>query len=193
MFDVETCVPNGHAPVMASAVSSEAWLVCHFVNDVGLLMAFKRFVSVMCRYSWCSQSLIDGIDQSPNDKLGLQNLIPLETEPESFCQDKNALKEKIVVGHNVSFDRARIKEQYFLEETKLRFIDTMSLHIAVSGITSFQRVLKMTMKNGLQNLSSEKREELLQAGSLEWNDISSLNNLEDVHKVRAMLNVYWLF
>lgn len=27
--------------------------------------------------------------------------------------------EKIVIGHNVSYDRARIKEQYFLEVNKL--------------------------------------------------------------------------
>jgi DNA polymerase gamma 1 len=124
---------------------------------------------------------MDGIDRSPNDKIVPDDLIPLETETGGHGQQ---FHEKIIVGHNVSFDRARIKEQYFLEETKLRFIDTMSLHIAVSGITSFQRVLKMTMKNGLQALSHAKKEELLQAGSLEWNDISSLNNLKDVHKVR---------
>ena len=60
----------------------------------------------------------------------------------------------------------------------------MSLHIAVSGITSFQRALKMTMKSGLKPLASDKREELMIAGALEWNDISSLNNLKDVYKVK---------
>jgi hypothetical protein len=62
----------------------------------------------------------------------------------------------------------------------------MSLHIAVSGITSFQRALKMTMKGGLTPLPADKREELMIAGALEWNDISSLNNLKDVYKVRSL-------
>jgi len=61
----------------------------------------------------------------------------------------------------------------------------MSLHIAVSGITSFQRALKMTMKNGLESVTPKKREDLMIAGSLEWNDISSLNNLRDVYKVKG--------
>ncbi|KAH6917674.1 gamma DNA-directed DNA polymerase [Coprinopsis sp. MPI-PUGE-AT-0042] len=46
---------------------------------------------------------------------------------------------KVVVGHNVSYDRARIMEEYHLEGSKARFIDTMSLHAAVHGISSHQR------------------------------------------------------
>lgn len=46
---------------------------------------------------------------------------------------------RVVVGHNVSYDRARILEEYSLEGTKSRFVDTMALHIAVKGISSHQR------------------------------------------------------
>ncbi|EIN08144.1 hypothetical protein PUNSTDRAFT_44745 [Punctularia strigosozonata HHB-11173 SS5] len=48
-------------------------------------------------------------------------------------------EERIIVGHNVSYDRARIAEEYRLEGTKTRFVDTMSLHVAVKGISSHQR------------------------------------------------------
>ena len=46
---------------------------------------------------------------------------------------------RIVVGHNVSFDRKRIREEYSVEPTQTRFLDTMSLHVAVKGISSHQR------------------------------------------------------
>ena len=46
---------------------------------------------------------------------------------------------RVVVGHNVSYDRGRIAEEYSLKGTKSRFIDTMALHVAVKGISSHQR------------------------------------------------------
>lgn len=36
----------------------------------------------------------------------------------------------------------------YLKKSKLRFLDTMSLHIAVCGQTSFQRVLYQASKKG---------------------------------------------
>jgi len=46
---------------------------------------------------------------------------------------------KVVVGHNVGYDRARIKEEFTLKATPTAFIDTMSLHSCVSGLSSQQR------------------------------------------------------
>ena len=117
---------------------------------------------------------------------GTRDLINLETKPE---QDRLALrdqKERLVIGHNVSYDRARIKEQYFIEGTKLRFLDTMSMHIAVSGITSYQRTVLMAGKKGtaLPNKTSSfkpggwRTEEIL-----EWQNVSSCNGLNDVYKL----------
>lgn len=116
VFDVEVCVPVGNAPTMACALTSDSW------------------------YSWCSSKLTNGEDSSVQSKYSLNDLIPLETFPGStnssafhflyccvhFALSKvffhlgeskvptDCLKEKIVIGHNVSYDRARIKEQYFL-------------------------------------------------------------------------------
>ena len=63
----------------------------------------------------------------------------------------------------------------------------MSLHIAVSGITSFQRALKMSMKNGWTPSTAPKRKQALAIAGMEWHEISSLNNLVDVYKVIGLV------
>ncbi|GFY73036.1 DNA polymerase subunit gamma-1 [Trichonephila inaurata madagascariensis] len=60
-------------------------------------------------------------------------------------QIKNGFQE-LLVGHNVAFDRAFVKEQYFLEQTKTAFLDTMSLHMCVSGLTGMQRAMSLASK-----------------------------------------------
>ena len=116
-------------------------------------------------------------------------------------------KKTVIIGHNVSYDRARIKEQYFLnvsskcsvpvflrwnstssvfhylQPTRMRFLDTMSMHIAVSGITSFQRALKMSINKNLKTQTKVSAEDLIVTGELDWNETSALNNLNDVYKV----------
>ncbi|XP_073823167.1 DNA polymerase gamma, catalytic subunit tam [Musca autumnalis] len=77
---------------------------------------------------------------------------------------------KIVIGHNVSYDRARLKEQYLLKDTKVRFLDTMSLHVCVSGVTSYQRALMKSKKEPAPE-------------DLEWLSQSSLNSLAEVHRL----------
>ncbi|KAG2023737.1 gamma DNA-directed DNA polymerase [Coprinopsis cinerea AmutBmut pab1-1] len=73
-------------------------------------------------YAWISPWLLGETDDP-------QHLIPMG--------DPHA--NKVVIGHNISYDRARIGEEYRLEGTQTRFIDTMSLHAAVYGISSHQR------------------------------------------------------
>lgn len=121
-----------------------------------------------------------------NRNYGLRDLINLETKPEQDRLLMRDQKERLVIGHNVSYDRARVKEQYFVEGTKLRFLDTMAMHIAVSGITSYQRTILMAGKKGtpLPNKTSSnkpggwKAEEIL-----EWQNVSSFNGLNDVYKL----------
>ncbi|KZV92616.1 hypothetical protein EXIGLDRAFT_836317 [Exidia glandulosa HHB12029] len=73
-------------------------------------------------YSWLSPWLLG----ESND---LEHLIPLG----------DPSVPRIVVGHNVSYDRQRIREEYSLERSASRFLDTMSLHVAIKGISSHQR------------------------------------------------------
>ncbi|XP_055844521.1 DNA polymerase subunit gamma-1, mitochondrial [Episyrphus balteatus] len=109
-------------------------------------------------YSWVSPHLINP-NISPNDsrKYSLDELIPLGNV-------------QLIVGHNVSYDRARIREQYLIQDTGTRFLDTMSLHVCVSGVTSYQRAIMKSKK--------EVSEE-----DLEWTAQSSLNSLAEVHRL----------
>ncbi|XP_073687573.1 DNA polymerase subunit gamma-1 [Garra rufa] len=165
VFDVEVCMEEGQSPTLAVAVSPNAW------------------------YSWCSKRLIEDRYTWSSD-LTLADLIPLETPANSTQLRSGEWKERLVVGHNVSFDRAHIKEQYLLKGSKMRFLDTMSLHMAISGLTGFQRSLWMASKYGKRKGLQEVKEHMKRLGrksegpvigSWDWVDISSINNLADVH------------
>ncbi|KAM9807790.1 LOW QUALITY PROTEIN: DNA polymerase subunit gamma-1 [Neosynchiropus ocellatus] len=165
VFDVEVCITEGKCPTLAVAVSPTNW------------------------YSWCSKRLIEE-RYSWSDQLTPSDLIPLETPTNSVRPPGGEWKEKLIVGHNVSFDRSYIKEQYLLKGSKVRFIDTMSLHMAISGLTGFQRTLWMANKTGkrrgLQGVKQHMKKTAQgkdgpKIGSWDWVDISSINNLADVH------------
>lgn len=110
-------------------------------------------------YSWTSKKLL----ASPKDskRLTPDDMVPLE------CDKKS---KKLVIGHNVSFDRARIKEQYRIENSQTKFLDTMSMHVCVSGVTSYQRAMMKAKKE----LSEEDQN---------WGNLTSLNSLKEVHKL----------
>ncbi|KAM4749032.1 DNA polymerase subunit gamma-1 [Rhinophrynus dorsalis] len=165
VFDVEVCMSEGQCPTLAVAVSPHCW------------------------YSWCSRRLIEDRFTWSN-QLFLSDLIPLETSVNFNCINKHIWTERLVVGHNVSFDRAHIKEQYLIKGSKMRFMDTMSMHMAISGLTGFQRTLWMASKygkkKGLQEVKQHIKKTLSKAdgpsiSSWDWVNISSINNLADVH------------
>lgn len=149
VFDIEVCMLAGKAPTLATAMSNEAW------------------------YGWISQSVIDGTSKLvTTHQYSIQNLIPTESYQNDSGVEQTAemIEPKVIVGHNVSFDRARIKEQYWLKRTGTRFIDTMSLHVSVSGVTSYQRAV---LKSGLDNEAEDES----------WKNCTSLNSLQDVYKL----------
>jgi DNA polymerase gamma 1 len=111
-------------------------------------------------------------------------------------------KPRIVVGHNIGYDRARVKEEYNLQQTRNFFIDTMSLHVAVNGMCSRQRPTWMKHQKNrdlrdkmsgdhnsveLQTMLesrmlSEEEEEL-------WVGRSSINSLRDVAKFHCGVTI----
>lgn len=111
-------------------------------------------------------------------------------------------KDRVIVGHNVGYDRARVLEEYDMRQSRNAFIDTMSLHVAVNGMCSQQRpiwmkhrknrelrerVASQTPDNGLAELLSngsihEEEEEL-------WVERSSVNSLRDVAKFHLNVSI----
>ncbi|GAB0133320.1 DNA-directed DNA polymerase gamma mip1 [Epichloe bromicola] len=110
-------------------------------------------------------------------------------------------KDRIIVGHNVGYDRARVLEEYDMRQSRNAFIDTMSLHVAVNGMCSQQRpiwmkhrknrelrerVASQTPDNGLAELLSDRsmheEEEL-------WVERSSVNSLRDVAKFHLNVSI----
>ncbi|KAG7170816.1 DNA polymerase subunit gamma-1-like isoform X1 [Homarus americanus] len=144
VFDVEVCVKEGSQPTLATAVSDKYW------------------------YSWCSQCLVHP-EKEHSDSFTLEDLIPLQSSDTSQHHENRDVP-RVVVGHNVSYDRIRVREQYFMEGTSLRFVDTMSLHIAASGLVSEQRTLVMKNKNSDKKIR------------LPWMFVGCQNSLNEVYK-----------
>lgn len=119
--------------------------------DVETMPKYHPYAIMACAasphawYSWVSPWLL-GETEDP------QQLIPT-----GFRNSP-----KVIVGHNVSYDRGRIFEEYNLEPTKNRFIDTMALHVAVKGISSHQRPAWMKYRKNKET-ELEQKEEAVEA------------------------------
>ncbi|KAK4165344.1 DNA polymerase family A-domain-containing protein [Cladorrhinum sp. PSN259] len=111
-------------------------------------------------------------------------------------------KERIIVGHNIGYDRARILEEYDLAQSRNCFLDTMSLHVAVNGMCSQQRPTWMKHKKNRElrekitkESSDVKLVELLNNGAFTaaeeelWVERSSINSLRDVAKFHLNLSI----
>ena len=152
--------------------------------DVEVMWKVSSFPVMACAaspvawYAWLSPWLLG---ESETDR----HLIPLG----------ESQKSRVVVGHNIGYDRARVLEEYDVKQTRNFYLDTMSLHVAVNGMCSRQRPTWMKhMKNRdlrdriqnetdsaelatllENNVLSEEEEEL-------WVGRSSVNSLRDVAK-----------
>ncbi|EDV21017.1 uncharacterized protein TRIADDRAFT_64268 [Trichoplax adhaerens] len=152
VFDVETSVMNGRIPVMATAVSPTHW------------------------YSWVSHHLIlDDLRLGWKHDNTLKDLIPMEANQKGHnSQKKNHLK-KLIVGHNIGYDRSYIREQYNIESGNTVFLDTMSLHNCVGGLTSIQRGNWKKMNNGDHDANGDTNKEAF------WAKLSCPSSLADIY------------
>ncbi|KAI8715481.1 DNA-directed DNA polymerase [Fusarium sp. LHS14.1] len=135
-------------------------------------------------YAWLSPWLLG---ETENDR----QLIPLG----------DPTKDRVIVGHNIGYDRARILEEYNIKQTRNSFLDTMSLHVAVNGMCSQQRPTWMKHKKNrelreraasqtpdhelaelLSNQGMHDEEEL-------WVERSSINSLRDVAKFHLNISI----
>ncbi|KAI6660023.1 DNA polymerase subunit gamma-1 isoform X1 [Oopsacas minuta] len=111
VIDVETCMAVGPDPVLATAVSPTCW------------------------YSWVSPRLVQKLDEEWHKEDLFRNRI----HQIPIRDDADTSTHRIIVGHNVSFDRCRLREEYNLAKSNTHFLDTMALHMCVNGVTTSQR------------------------------------------------------
>ena len=89
-------------------------------------------------------------------------LLEESTETRHLIPIGNPTTPRVVVGHNVSYDRGRILEEYTMNGTQTRFVDTMALHIAVKGISSHQRPAWMKHRKN-KEIAAERYVETVEA------------------------------
>ena len=136
-------------------------------------------------YAWISPWLLGESSEK-------QHLIPLG-DPQV---------PRIVVGHNVGYDRARVKEEYSMQQSQNFFLDTMSLHVAVNGMCSRQRptwMKQMKNRDAREKMSNEQQpveltsligNKMLSEEDEElWVGRSSINSLRDVAKFHCNIEV----
>ncbi|KAK7436142.1 DNA polymerase family A [Colletotrichum acutatum] len=170
--------PDGRTEVVDAPDES---MICF---DTEVMWKESSFAVMACAssptawYAWLSPWLLG---ESESDR----HLIPLG----------DPTKERIIVGHNVGYDRARILEEYDVKQTGNSFLDTMSLHVAVNGMCSQQRPTWMKHKKSRElrdKIANETDDvqlaELLGNSALRqeeeelWVERSSVNSLRDVAK-----------
>jgi DNA polymerase gamma 1 len=111
-------------------------------------------------------------------------------DPQHFIPLGSPSVPKILVGHNVSYDRIRVSDEYSVHDNANRFIDTMSLHIAVSGISSHQRPA-WTKYRKAKILEEEQREEAVEVIVGYMKSVKEREQTEtDVTKRQELRNVY---
>ncbi|CAR22372.1 DNA-directed DNA polymerase gamma MIP1 [Lachancea thermotolerans CBS 6340] len=115
-------------------------------------------------YCWTSPFL-SGESDNPS------HLIPLNTLDTT----------RLVIGHNVGYDRARVLEEYNCQESKAFFLDTMSLHVASSGMCSRQRPQWMQKRKAQDSQSCDGAQYSNVPDEEDpWTTVSTLNSLKDV-------------
>ena len=141
VFDVEVCVREGHYPTLAIAASGNAWYGWVSKRLHGYSEETEPYFAVY-----------DGEGILMGSTPGTRELIPLETGSDTTAA-------KVVIGHNVSYDRQRVLEQYNLHQSGTRFIDTMSLHMATSGLSTQQiATWHMRKRQGKQGMAGGIKE-----------------------------------
>ncbi|RUS20538.1 DNA polymerase gamma [Endogone sp. FLAS-F59071] len=167
------------------------------VFDVEVLQEQKPYptlavaASEKAWYSWTSRRLATDEESNELIQMGPPNV------------------PRLIIGHNVGYDRARIHEEYHVKKTQNGFVDTMSLHIAVAGLCSQQRPAwlaknkqkEMEEEDGVSNNINKQKEEDGVSSNIKdkiedntknllpFYDVSSTNSLKDVVKFYCNYNL----
>lgn len=114
-----------------------------------------------------------------------------------FLQGQGAPKDMVpvgtgnlAIGHFVSYDRVRTKEAYTLETGLENYwLDTLSMHIAHSGLASGQRWLYVLSNKDPELLTKEERNQMKYRP--QWLEAGSTNSLVEVYNFHVYETKKW--
>eukprot|EP00834_Sanchytrium_tribonematis_P005464 NODE_331_length_9425_cov_0.815355.p2 type:complete len:1110 gc:universal NODE_331_length_9425_cov_0.815355:2118-5447(+) len=167
VFDTEVLVPQSKYPILAVAKSSKYW------------------------YSWCAPWFhLDAIENDTEQISTEIEKFPIEEKLISFGNNDT----KLFIGHMVSFERAKILQEYLYFPTKYQYLDTLSMHISVCGLSSQQRTSFIKQKK-IMDLPAPDFNDPTKL--LDWNDLqpdkwvqeSSMNSLLHVAKFHCDIDL----
>jgi DNA polymerase gamma 1 len=117
-------------------------------------------------YVWLAKEMCD--PSLPVDEWTQHDLIPLS-------------HGSFIVGHNISYDRVRARNGYTLNQTEPEnfYFDTLSAHIAVSGLASGQRWLYVLSGKDPERLTEQEKKKL--RFRPRWANEGSTNSLVNVY------------
>ena len=132
-------------------------------------------VSADAIYVWLAKEMVD--PATPEDQWDCYDLIPLGSDA-------------MIIGHNVSYDRARSSVDYNFDPTITNFwFDTMAAHIAVSGLAADQRWLHSISKKA-KNLLTERERRMLRYKP-RWFGAGATNSLIEVYNFHVASLSEW--
>ena len=132
----------------------------------GAFPVIGTVLSAKAAYIWLAAEMCD--PTLPVEEWTQHDLIPLG-------------RGNFVVGHNISYDRVRARDGYTLAETEPEnfYFDTLSAHIAVSGLASGQRWLYVLAGKDPDSLTEEEKKRL--RFRPRWADEGATNSLVNVY------------
>ena len=136
-----------------------------FVNG-GSFPVIGTALTDKAAYIWLAREFVD--PTLPESKWDQYGLIPLGTD-------------KFIIGHNVSYDRVRVREAYNLTNNLPEnfYFDTLSAHIGVSGLASGQRWLYVLAAKDPESLTEQEKKQL--RFSPKWASEGSTNSLIETY------------
>ena len=117
-------------------------------------------------YVWLAAEMVDPL--LAHDEWTQYGLIPLPND-------------SLIIGHNISYDRVRARNGYSLDRSEPEnfYFDTLSAHIAVSGLASGQRWLYVLANKDVDELSEDEKRKL--QFRPKWAEEGSTNALVNVY------------
>ena len=120
---------------------------CETFVEKGAFPIIGTALSIKAAYVWLAEEMVN--PALPEDEWTSTELIPLGTG-------------NLVIGHNISYDRVRAIDGYRFDSSEPEnfYFDTLSAHIAVSGLASGQRWLYVLAKKDPDELTPDERRKL---------------------------------